>query len=127
MSRLTMLEDYLAEVRTKRFRPSVHDCAAYVAGWIERVTGVDLMAEWRGQYRTIEDGKAMLQEQGYADHAAVVAERFEEIPPAMARTGDVAVVDGEALGVFSSDRVFVLHPDGLASVNRLRATRAFRL
>lgn len=122
-----MLNDYLTEVRSRRFRPGEHDCAMFVAGWIERATGADLSEPWIGKYRTIEDGKAMLQEQGYADHADLAAEHFEEIPPSMAQTGDVAVVDGEALGVFGSDRIFVLHPNGLASVNRLRATRAFRL
>lgn len=127
MSRIVLLNTYLAEVREVRFRPGVHDCAMFAAGWVERLTGRDLAGPWRGRYLSLDEGAQMLREHGYADHIAILAERFEEIPPAMARTGDFAVIDGKALGIFSSDRVFVLHPDGLAHVSRMRAKRAFRV
>lgn len=127
MTRAQLLQTYLAEVRRKRFRPGQHDCALFVAGWVKMVTGQDHARGWRSKYRSLKRGRAMLQEAGHADHIALAASVLEEVSPAMAQTGDLAVIDGNALGVVSSDRVFVLHPDGLGHVSRMRAGRAFKV
>ncbi|MEQ8292480.1 MAG: hypothetical protein RIA08_09755 [Roseovarius sp.] len=124
--RAGLLHKYIESARAKRFRPGEHDCALFAAGWVALVTGQDHSLPWQG-YRTLEDGKAMLAQAGYADHVDMAAQLLEEIPVAMARTGDLAVVEQQALGIVSSDRVFALHVDGLTSVSLLRAERAFRV
>lgn len=126
-SRPAALHAYLAEVRATRFRPGSHDCGMYAAGWVMRVSGEDHGARWRGRYRSMDDLAEIMRAEGYSSHVDYVAGLFEEIPPALAQVGDLAVVEGDALGIFASERVFVLRPDGLGHVSRLRAERAFRV
>lgn len=126
-SRSQHLHTYLAKVRATRFRPGSHDCGMYVAGWVHRITGEDHGARWRGRYRSLERLAEIMKEDGFDDHVSYVASLFEEIPPASAQVGDLAVVEGDALGIFASERVFVLRPDGLGHVSRMMAQRAFRV
>lgn len=126
-SRSEMLNAYLSEVRQTRFRPGSHDCGLYVAGWVSRVTGRDHGAIWRGQYRSMDELRLLVEDAGYTSHVDYVASLFPEVPPSFAQTGDLAVVDGEALGIMASERVFVLRPDGLGHVPRRMAHRAFTI
>lgn len=125
MTRAQKLQAYLDEARARQFAPGKHDCALFVAGWVKIATGVDHARGWRSTYRSLKKGTAMLQEAGHADHIDLAASVLAEIPPALARTGDLAVVNGEALGIVSDERVFVLRLDGLGHVSRRLAERAF--
>lgn len=121
------LNSYLAECRKRRFRPGVHDCATFVAGWVKKATGTDYARGWRGKYRSIRKGEALLKGAGHADHIALAAAHLEQTPAAFAQTGDLAVIEGRALGIVSAERVFVLRPDGLGHVSLSKAERAFRV
>jgi hypothetical protein len=127
----TRLEDYLARVAGQPFRPGRHDCALFVAGAVEAMTGEDPAAAWRGAYRSLDAGQDALQAAGFADHVALVAAACEEVPPALAAVGDIAVLPGAgkgaALGLVQGAAVYVLHPGGLGLVNRLHVERAFRV
>ena len=127
MSRAQMLIDYLDAVRAKRFRPGSHDCGMYVAGWVKVATGVDHGKRWRGRYRSMKRLAEGMAQDGFTSHVDYIASLFPEIPPAMAQVGDLAVCDGNAMGIFASDRVFVLRPDGLGHLSRLKAVRAFKI
>ena len=127
MTREDALNRYLAESRAKAFRPGRHDCATFAAGWVKQIPGVDHARGWRSKYRTLERGKAMLAETGHKDHVAFVAAHLDECPVAFARTGDLAVVEGQGVGIVSAERVFVLRPDGLGHVSLMRAEKAFRV
>lgn len=126
MSRDQNLIDYLEKVRARRFRPGTHDCALFVAGWVRIATGEDHAKGWRG-YRSLKAGRDRLIDRGYEDHVALAATIFEDVSPAQAANGDLAVVNGNALGIINAERVFVLHPDGLAHVSRMKAERAFKV
>lgn len=125
MTRAQKLHAYLDRARAEKFRPGEHDCALFVAGWVAIATGTDHGEEWRGTYKTLEDGKALLADHGCADHIELVASLLTETTPAMARNGDLALVGGEALGIVSDERVFVLRLDGIGHVSRRLAERAF--
>jgi len=127
MSRAMQLIDYLDAVRAKRFRPGSHDCGMYVAGWVKVATGVDHGARWRGRYRSMAGLARVMAQDGFASHVDYIASLFPDIPPAMAQVGDLAVCEGSAMGIFASDRVFVLRPDGLGHLSRLKAARAFQI
>lgn len=127
MSRHENLHTYLDSIRGRKFRPGSHDCALYVAGWVERITCVDHAKQWRGKYRSMAKGAKIMAADGYSSHVDYVAQMFEEIPPALAQVGDIAVVDDAALGIVGGDRVFVLRPDGVGHVSRLKAVRAFKV
>lgn len=123
------LAAYLGEVARRGFRPGRHDCALFVAGAVEAMTGEDLAARWRGQYRSLKAGQLALQADGYADHVDLVAHLFSETTPAHAHVGDIAACPGRggiaALGIVQGASVYVLKPQGLALVNRLEIERAF--
>ncbi len=127
------LTDYMGQVVRIPFRPGAHDCALFAAGAVEAQTGRDLAAAWRGKYRALGAGRAMLRAQGYADHLALVAAILPEVAPSHAQVGDLAVlasdIEGEAgaLGVIQGPHVYVLTPTGLALVSRLHVKKAFAL
>lgn len=117
------LDLYVNEVRRLPFSPGTHDCALFVAGAIEAMTGEDPAAELRGRYRTLEEGLVLLQSQGFIDHVDAAAARFERIPREMAQIGDLAVVkaeaEGRALGLVGGHRVFVVGHRGMLTVDLL--------
>lgn len=122
------LTAYLAASSTTPFRPGRLDCATFAAGAVEAMTGVDLAADWRGKYRTLEAGRARLAKAGYADQVALVASLLPEVHPAMAHAGDVAVVDEDgapALGIVQGEMIYVVTPQGFGLVPRSRMVRAF--
>jgi hypothetical protein len=106
------------------------DCALFAAGAVLAMTGTDPAAEWRNRYPTVAAGQRMLRRAGFTDHVALVATQLPEIPPAMARVGDIAVIasDGlSALGIVQGARIYVLGPTGVATVPLTSATRAFKV
>lgn len=124
------LAAYLGEVARLRFRPGEHDCALFAAGAVEAMTGTDLAAGWRRTYRTLEDGLALLAQEGHGDHVALAAAHLEEVAPIRAQVGDVAAVrEGAALalGIVQGPSIYVLRPSGLGLVPLTDAERAFRV
>ena len=124
------LTDYLAGIARRPFAEGVHDCALFAAGAVAAMTGTDLAAEWRGRYPGTKAGLRALRRKGFADHVALVAAQFDEVPVAMAQPGDIAVVvenDGPALGIVQGAAIYLLAPQGLGHCNLMRASRAFRV
>ena len=97
----------------------------YAAGWVKILTGVDYGDRWRGRYRSLDDIDALLKDEGFDTLGDYVGSIFPDVSPAMAQVGDLAIVEWRALGIVASDRVFVLRPDGLGHVSRMRAEGAF--
>jgi hypothetical protein len=108
-----------------------NNCGMFLADCINAMTGVDLAAPYRGKFKTLAVGMALLRRDGYDDLCALLAAHLEEIPPAFARAGDVMafVVDGTgwAGGIVNGDRVTVMRVEGLATTLRDLGDRAFRV
>jgi hypothetical protein len=124
------LIDYLARAHSAPFRPGQHDCALFASGAVAAMTGVDLATHWRGRYRSIRGGLRVLRAEGYADHIALTDALLDDCPVSLAQVGDLAAVpgpDGLALGVVQGARVYVLRPEGLATVDLLAACKAWRV
>lgn len=119
---------WLASVSRQPFVPGEHDCALFVAGAVEAMTGEDPAAALRGRYTTVRGGLRVLRREGHADHVAFVASLLTEIAPLMAQVGDVAVIgthDGPALGIVAGAEIMVVTPAGTGAVSLLAAQRAF--
>lgn len=119
---------YLADAARIPFQPGVHDCALFSAGAVFAMTGVDYAATWRGRYTTLNGGLRVLRKAGFADHIALAAMSFDEVHPAFAQVGDLAVLPspgGNVLGVLRGETIYVLTPACLGHEPRERATRAF--
>lgn len=121
---------YLGACAGRPFEWGRHDCALFAAGCIEAMTGEDHGGAFRGRYRSFKGGLKALRKAGHADHVAMVASLLDEVPVAYAQAGDLAMIEtpeGAALGVVQGHRIYVLRPEGLASVDLLRAARAWRV
>lgn len=106
-------------------------CAEFVAGAVEAMTGTSIGLQWRDKYPTVHAGLKALKEAGYADHVALVADMFDEIPVAMACPGDIAVLPGEdgirALGIVQGANIYVQAENGIGAVPLTQAVAAFRV
>jgi len=127
MTRVQQLNEYLDKVRQRRFRPGSHDCGMYAAAWVKAASGFDHGKPFRGKYRSMDAGRVLLADAGFESYGDFVASVLPEIHPSAANVGDIAMIEGRALGIFSGDRVFLLRPDGLGHVSRLLAERAFKV
>ena len=127
----TRLAAYLQDTARRPFRPGVHDCVLWAAGARAAMTGIDPMADWRGRYSTIEEGLRLALQHGCAEPWLQVVVDLEEVPPAYAQVGDLALLDGEdgvpALGVVQGAAIYVLHPRGTGTVPLTRSRRAWRV
>ena len=129
--REAMLRRFLEAHRDRAFRPGVRDCAMFVADWIATLTGSDPAEPWRGAYRSLAEGRALLARDGFAAPSAVLLTLLVDGAGWMqARTGDVAVVienGEEVLGIVGGPHIHALRPArGLIAVPRDRAVRIYR-
>ena len=124
------LTDYVIETAGEPFAIGKSDCAMWAAGAVQAMTGKDFARGFRG-YTTIAGGLRKLKARGFADHVALAAANFEEVPPAFAEVGDIAVVEGDdgtdALGIVQGEMIYVSWPTGRAIVPLTSAKRAFRV
>ncbi len=115
-------------------RPGQFDCVLLVVGARLAITGEDILAPHEGAvYATYEEGFELLRAAGFEDHIAWATQGLTEIPPAFARAGDIAELDGNdgiaALGIVQGENVYVLHPGarGIGLVPLTEVRRAWRL
>lgn len=121
---------YVADAARRPFVWGKHDCALFAAGAVKAQTGRDPARGLRGRYRSAAGAMKHLRKLGHEDLGDLVAAQFQEIKPAFAQVGDIAVVDGDgmaALGIVQGERIYVLRPDGLGLVPLTTARRAFRV
>lgn len=128
--RAVLLREYLYGHRGRALRPGKHDCALFAAGWVKACSGRDLAADWVGRYGSFEEGQALLEGAGHADHVDLAAHHLEELPGWMAaRVGDIAVMEEAghlAFGIVGGAYVHVLGLRGLDILPLSRAIRLFR-
>ena len=125
------LMQYLAERARTPVDPARPVCAEFAAGAVEAMTGQSLSIAWRDKYPTVQAGLKALIGSGYADHIALVADMFDDIPGAMACPGDIAVLPGEcgirALGIVQGAHIYVQAEGGLGAVPLTDAVAAFKV
>ena len=107
------------------------DCAIYAADAVCAMTGHDLAAEYRGRYRTLAGGLRVLRSHGYDGHEAFLAAHCPVVAVGLARCGDIAIfedaADGPSLGVVIGAAARVRTRAGLGSLDRMTASRAYRI
>lgn len=92
------------------------DCAHWMAAFVIAQTGVDPIADLRGQYRTKREAMAMLTAKPMA---ARLDARFRRVPRAMARRGDIALTQDHCLGcVLGGEALFFFVEGGMTMVPR---------
>jgi hypothetical protein len=140
MMELTRLPDWrhrfaeqVDELRRIPFDWDGNDCVVGLAGnMVKALTGTDCVEPYRGKYSTAAGALKVVRSAGFENLGDMVASMLPEIHPSAAHVGDIAAIPmdspfGFALGVVNGERIFVLMPDGVGTVDLLDATRAFRV
>lgn len=128
------LEAAIDEIKFVPFDWSTqHDCGPGLAGrMVYAVTGEDLTVKYQGRYKTAKGALAVMKREGFDNLADLVASFLPEIHPSQASIGDIVAFEmnspfGFALGVVNGERVFVLRPEGVGTMDLLAAKRAFKV
>lgn len=130
------LRVYVESVRGLAFVWGQMDCALFVAGAVEAMTGIDHTDGLRGKYDTAASALRTVRMLGYIDHVDMARAKFDEIKdrgrpaPHLAQVGDIAVIPtpaGAALGIVQGPRVFAMGERGLTTIDLLEATMALRV
>lgn len=124
----------LDAITTKEFQWGSHDCVfGLVVPVVEAATGRrDLFAQYRGKYKSARGALGLMKRNNFATLADFFASEFPEIDPSEIRLGDIAAISTDddfaySMGICNGQRVFVLHPDGLATRDLSEVKRAFRV
>lgn len=109
------LSEAIAKWRDRPFRWD-RDCARRMAAYVIAQTGEDPLAGLRGQYRTKREALQLLAAKPMAEF---LDERFPRVPAALARRGDIALMQGNCLGlVIGGEAMFCFAERGTIMVPR---------
>lgn len=126
------LQEALNELYNAPFAWGTNDClTGLTAKCVEAVIGEDVAEEHRGKYDSATSAIRYLRSLGYEDLGAAVSSRFDQVHPAHAWVGDIAIVPGSytgiALGIFLGERIAVLGQNGYGTVDRSIAVATYRV
>jgi hypothetical protein len=117
---------YIDQQERTPFAYGVNDCLLITAGAVEVVTGVDHAASFRGKYRSMKEGRALIGK----PVLTFVRAKFPEIHVSQAHDGDIAArrVGREwTFGVLIGAHFYVQVENGLGILPRSDAEKAFRV
>ena len=132
------LNALIEERRAASFAWGAHDCCLFAADGVRATTGADPAADLRGRYRTALGAARLIRRRFAGDIEAIPsALGFAEIPPALARRGDVvsyrlAAAIGNrlfptALGICVGADCAFAGPAGLTFMRAAACRRAWRI
>jgi hypothetical protein len=107
------------------------DCALFVAGCVQAMTGEDFAASFRGTYVDEAGALAAIKAQGFDSLADIPAAHFLEIPVSGTRLGDIALVTPPGaepcLALVAGANLICMTLRGKGCLPLTRATRAFKV
>jgi len=122
-----LLDSYLAKCSSIPFAYGKQDCVLFAIGSAKAITGVNQDIGVEPWSNTKEAAQRLAE---VDNDITVVMQWAEEIDPAYAGTGDIAMleIDGRnSLGVFLGTRIAGPGETGLVFISRARATKAWRV
>jgi len=120
------LSDYLISKRDLPFQYGSHDCAHFVAGAVEAVTGENPMAEITDIYDSQIGSLRVLKGLGFDDVEQFTDSKFESTLVGFAQTGDIALYDG-CLGIVISSKAVFVTEIGYTFVDRSEWLKAWEV
>lgn len=125
------LEAEIERHRKVPFSYGAADCFVFVADCVRAMTGDDPAAKVRGKYKTERGAASQMRKVfGAADVAGLLASLYAEIPPAMARRGDLGIVEsdrGPVSCVIGGPQIFAKSRAGVLVAPRGQLAKAFRV
>lgn len=126
MNRTAVLSAYIDETERIPFAYGTNDCLLWLAGAVERLTGFDHAADYRGRYTTLAEGKRLVG----MTLLRFVGGKYAPIHPSRAADGDIAALrQGRewAFGMFIGPQIYVQTEHGLGILPRGDAVKSFRI
>jgi len=109
------LNEYLLAATERPFCWGENDCATFVFGAAEAMTGEDHAASWRGKYKTKAGALKQIKKHGVENLGAWLDKFYSRQPINFSQRGDIVSVDQDVFGAFGivlgSEAIF-LGPDG---------------
>lgn len=88
-----LLAEYLASITKRRWQPGILDCGVFMADWVERLKGVDPIADVRGTYSTETSFARIVRREGGLVRACSARLRAADMrETTKSKTGDIAIV-----------------------------------
>lgn len=127
-----LLDDYIAEARSRPFEWGRHDCGLFAANWVRIATGRDPAKRWRRRYTTERGAWRVLRNDGLLDMEDVARAAWGEPIEnnRLAGRGDVvSVLSGGlvCLGIHIGHRVACVAPGGLVFLPIGEVRHAWRI
>lgn len=125
------LRDVLARYRTGTFATGRCDCGTLWADVVLAVSGVDVLGDLRGRYRTDRGAVRMLRTLGVTSAAELADTRFNRVPVAELHRGDLAMAAplfGSPLAspcVVDTTHAFAMGRGGLVAIPRAELTHGW--
>ena len=124
------LAAFVERARHRPFQWGVNDCALLAAAWVLEAAGEDFAAPFRGRYEDKAVAVALLAARGGLEAVVTAALGAPLAVPALARRGDVVMVEtaeGRALGVCVGAVAACAGAAGLAFVEMGQWRQAWRV
>ena len=116
------------ERRTATFKWGAQDCCAFPADAVLAMTGVDPMAALRGRYNSARSAAVLMEKVGGI--AAFLDALLPQVPPLLARRGDVVMFDaddGPVLGIACGVTAAAAGPNGVTWIPLAQWRLAWRV
>ena len=120
------LAAYLLGVRDMPHAYGSHDCALHGADAVRAMTGDDFGAPFRGRYNTELGAARALRKYGAGTLEATFSAHFEDVPPALARRGDLVLAQG-SIGVCIGGEAIFAGDAGSERIGRAAWARGWRV
>lgn len=126
------LDAFIREAATKRFAWGRWDCFLFAAEGVRRLGGPNIAAGIKGTYSDAEGASAAIAAWGQDLEDGLTARcgglGMQEIPPALARRGDLVVLrlpGGPTAGICGGSTAWCAGPTGVVSVPMTAASKAW--
>jgi hypothetical protein len=124
------LAEHVEAWRHKKFRWGRNDCALFCLNAEKALTGSTRFPEFINAYTSEKGSIAALEAAGFATMEDLVDARLEQIKPAMAGRGDVALIstpNGDALSLVIGNQLAAMGKEGLVFLPLSEAKKAWRV
>lgn len=117
------LEGYISQASLTPYTEGQHDCATFVAGWVDLVTGSDFKNSLC-RYRTIFEGLRNLAPNGIGERVAAELLAAGWKFSMEGRPGDIAILDNNTAAILGPDGFVCSIPLGMTGLVKIHPRHA---
>jgi hypothetical protein len=123
-----LLAEYIRQVYDSVFVWGQNDCALWCADWVKLATGQDLAAEWRGQYASEDELRALMEQRRFPSYEAIAdSTGFAVVSVKFAQRGDIVLSPDGPLGICNGMISHFIMEKGMTRLPTLRCAKAWKV